>query len=175
LKFIVGVGNPGKEYEKTRHNVGFRVIDLLKKTHKAKDLQLIKPSTYVNQTGEALAKIIGRHPVLSRNILVVCDDVHLPFGKMRLRAKGSAGGHNGLKSVIQALDTEEFPRLRLGVAAGILPEDLAGFVLEPFSKSEEKTLKGIIEKAADVCNTWAEKGLETAQDLLSKKAPLDKE
>jgi PTH1 family peptidyl-tRNA hydrolase len=165
LKFIVGIGNPGREYEKTRHNVGFRVVDALKKND-FKKARLLKPSTFVNRTGLAVLELKDRHRIAPEDVLVVCDDVYLPLGTLRLRAKGSAGGHNGLKSVIESLGTEEFPRLRVGVGKEKLPKDLAGFVLEPFSKEEETVLKEVLKKAVLACEDWATLGFQDAQNRL---------
>lgn len=176
MKCIVGIGNPGREYQKTRHNVGFRVIDALKKSAtalKKEKVLLVKPSTYVNRTGEAVSQLFAKYKVAIPNILVVCDDVNLDFGKIRLRAKGSAGGHKGLLSVISAFGNEEFARLRIGVRTERMPKDLASFVLEPFSKIEEAALKNILEKAVAVCETWANEGIDAAQNVLNQSSKKD--
>ena len=167
MKFIIGIGNPGKEYEKNRHNVGFRVIDLLK-NEKMRGVHLSKPQTFVNRTGDEVLRLSNRYPLTSGDLLVVCDDVNLPLGKMRLRARGSSGGHKGLQSVIGVLNTEEFARLRVGVGAEVVPKDLAGFVLQDFSKTEEKVLSGVLKKAVTICETWAKEGLGAAMDRLSQ-------
>lgn len=174
MKFIIGIGNPGKEYEKTRHNVGFRVVDALRNS-KIRGVHLVKPQTYVNHTGDEVIELSRRTPIAPRDLLVVCDDVNLPLGRIRLRASGSAGGHKGLSSVISALNTEDFPRLRVGV--GAIPatkapagRDLAGYVLENFSKEEEKILAGILKKAVHICQIWAKESFKEAMDYLSKGA-----
>ena len=174
LKFIIGIGNPGKKYEKTRHNVGYRVVELLggkagwRKDGKLKALRaplgedavLVKPETFVNRTGEAVPA--------QKDVLLVCDDVNLAFGALRLRASGSAGGHHGLESVIEALRSEEFPRLRIGVRNERMPKDLTGFVLEEFGAQERKALPEILKKAALICETWAKSGFDAARDALSR-------
>jgi PTH1 family peptidyl-tRNA hydrolase len=153
VKFIIGIGNPGKEYEKTRHNVGFRVIDLLKE-HKVSGACLVKPQTYVNRTGEEVLRLTKKHALLSKDILIVCDDVNLPFGELRFRGAGSSGGHKGLVSVIEALGSQEFARLRIGVGHKSMPKDLTPFVLGAFSAEEEKQLEGILNQAVEKCKDW---------------------
>lgn len=168
MKFVVGIGNPGAEYEATRHNAGFRVVDTLKKDRLPKGLKPLKPATYVNRTGPAVATALRAQGSSAKDVLVVCDDVYLPLGKLRLRARGSAGGHKGLASVIEALGTDDVARLRVGVGKDPLPKDLARYVLEPFSKADEKALPQILEKAAEVCRAWAEKDLDAAMNVLSQ-------
>ncbi len=185
MKFIIGIGNPGKKYEHTRHNIGFVSMDVLIKhlsgslswketselkaeVHAADDIFLVKPSTFVNHTGEVLKAIEGKyHPGL-KDILVVCDDVNLRFGKLRLRDSGSAGGHHGLESAIEALGSEDFPRLRIGVGTEELPKDLEGFVLEKFSGEESKKVGAISEKAVLICESWIKEGFQAAQGRLSQ-------
>lgn len=171
LKFIIGIGNPGKIYEKTRHNIGFRAVDALEKSKsslKNNKICLVKPATYVNRTGEEVLEILQKHRATSADVLVVCDDVNLAFGKMRLRAKGSSGGHNGLQSVIDSIGTDEFARLRIGVKNETMLKDLAQFVLEPFSKEEEKNLKRVLERAVFVSEAWVKNDIQTAMDTLSR-------
>ena len=171
MKAIVGIGNPGKEYQGTRHNIGFRVIDALKSLKLGKAAERVvlkKPATFVNRTGLAVVKLIKKHKLLPESVLLVCDDVYLEFGKLRLRAKGSSGGHKGLQSVIDALGTEEFPRLRVGVKNARMPKDLAGFVLEPFGREEEKQVGSVLDKTVSVCKVWAQEGLEAASAVLGK-------
>src|SRR3989338_4089743 len=142
MKFIIGIGNPGKKYQGTRHNTGFRALDRLEGKIGG-DAMLIRPDTFVNNTGEAVSALVKKYDPKAADILVVCDDVNLDFGKLRLRASGSAGGHHGLESVIAALGSEGFARLRIGVRNERMPEDLTGFVLGKFSNEEEKEVGGI--------------------------------
>ncbi len=165
MKFIIGIGNPGKEYKHSRHNVGFEVLDRIKQK---RDVLLIKPATFVNRTGDAVSVILEKHRPDSQALLIVCDDVNLSFGKLRLRRSGSAGGHHGLESVIAALGCEDFPRLRLGVKNETMPKDLTAFVLGRFSSVEKKALPKILEKAALVCETWAKEGFSAAERRLSQ-------
>lgn len=165
---IVGLGNPGREYEKTRHNVGYRAADLLAKDAGVKidrakfrgltrtaalagqKVLLLKPETYMNNSGEAVQLAAMFYKVPIAHILVLSDDVSLPVGKIRVRAEGSAGGHNGLKSVISHLGSQDFPRIKIGVGAKPHPDyDLADWVLSTFSSEEEKALAPALAHAAE--------------------------
>jgi PTH1 family peptidyl-tRNA hydrolase len=184
LKFIVGIGNPEKQYDKTRHNVGFRVLDALCAKHsgvwrsKKKSRSqvcslepgiLIKPETYVNNTGDAVKVMQQKYGAAPSDFLFVCDDVNLVLGKIRLRDSGSAGGHHGLESVIGAFGSEDFPRLRVGVGNESMPQgDLTGFVLGRFEPGEQGRLNTTLEKAVSVCSVWLEQGFEPALNELSK-------
>lgn len=185
MKFIIGIGNPGKKYEKTRHNVGFEVLEGLagrckvqKSWKESQKLQafaagipeglLIKPLTFVNRTGECAARIVEKYTPGLRELLFVCDDVNLDFGKLRLRESGSAGGHHGLESVIAALGSEEFARLRFGVRNAGMPKDLNGFVLEKFDENERAQTAELLERAVSVCESWMKDGFEAAQKRLSQ-------
>ena len=190
MKFIIGIGNEDRTYHGTRHNVGFRVVDLLQsqvksnskaaRWSKKSDLQalvaqwdencfLVKSKLFVNNTGVTVSRIQAQNPGVDFSVcLFVCDDVNLKFGKMRLRSTGGAGGHHGLESVIGALGSEDFARLRIGVGIDSLPEDLTDFVLQNFSSEEEKELKVILKKAATVCESWMKDGFQAAQNKLSQ-------
>ena len=185
MKLIVGLGNPGKEYEKTRHNVGFRVLDLLAGKLNASfdrtkfqaeyeqvrvaakggedvDVLLVKPQTYMNLSGEAVLGFSGYYKVALEDILVVSDDVCLPVGILRMRAGGSDGGQNGLKDITRRLGSQEYPRLRVGVGGREAgrehpPVDLAGHVLSRFSAAEEEVLKLTLNDAVEACVTWVQK------------------
>jgi PTH1 family peptidyl-tRNA hydrolase len=178
---IVGLGNPGAEYEKTRHNVGFRALDLLAKEAGVKvdrskfralirtaelggqKVLLLKPETYMNNSGEAvhLAAMFYKLPI--DHILVLSDDISLPVGKIRVRAEGSAGGHNGLKSIISHLGCQDFPRVRIGVGAKPHPDyDLADWVLSRFSPEEEKALAPAIDHAAAAALELIRSGVQSA-------------
>ena len=164
---VVGLGNPGREYERTRHNVGYRTAELLAKeagvkidrvkfrgltracTLAGKKVLLLKPETYMNLSGEAVQLAAMFYKVPIDHVVVVSDDVSLPVGKIRVRAEGSAGGHNGLKSIISHLGSQDFPRVKIGVGAKPHPDyDLADWVLSSFSAEEEKTLAPALEHAA---------------------------
>lgn len=178
---IVGLGNPGREYERTRHNVGWRTAELLAKEAgvridrvkfrglaRAAELAgqrvlLLKPETYMNNSGEAvqLAAMFYKLPI--SHILVISDDISLPVGKIRVRAEGSAGGHNGLKSVISHLGSQDFPRIKIGVGAKPHPDyDLADWVLSTFTPEEEKALVPALEHAAAAAQELIRNGVQSA-------------
>ncbi len=162
---VVGLGNPGKQYEKTRHNIGFDVIDLIasknnisvtKIKHKAligegrignEKVLLVKPQTYMNLSGETLVDIYNYYKIDLKDIIVIYDDIDLDVGKIRIRKKGSAGTHNGMKSIIKCLGFNEFTRIRVGVSKPQNNQDLADFVLSKFRKEEEENVNTGIEKA----------------------------
>ena len=180
MKVIVGLGNPGKEYERTRHNVGWWVIDHLadvwrfdgwKKSGDArvasgtvsgKRVRLVKPQTYMNLSGAVLRPYVRRaNWSASNDLLIVVDEVQLPLGRYRFRAKGSAGGHNGLKSVEGALDTQEYARLRIGIAPE-RPErrgDLADYVLNEFGKRETATVRELLPALTEAVELWVTDGI----------------
>ena len=184
MKVIVGIGNPEKKYDRTRHNVGFRVLDILCGKNagtwrsKKKSLSqvcaldkavLMKPETYVNNTGDAVETAVKKYGAGPSDFIFVCDDVNLMLGKIRLRDSGSAGGHHGLESVIRALGSEDFPRLRIGVGNESMPKgDLTEFVLGTFGPGEQKQLETVLKKAVSVCEAWLEQGFDRALDQLSK-------
>lgn len=163
---IVGLGNPGKQYDKTRHNVGFDVIDMLAKEygisvtkikHKAligegrigtEKVLLVKPQTYMNLSGETLIDIYNYYKVDMENIIVIYDDIDLDVGKIRIRKKGSGGTHNGMRSIIKCLGANDFPRVRVGVSKPKPGQDLADFVLSRFRKEESDDVELGLEKAA---------------------------
>ncbi len=185
MKLIFGLGNPGKKYERTRHNVGFQVLDVLARRygvtfspHKFRALAarvrigdenvlLIKPLTYMNLSGEAVGPIVRFYKVPLDHILVVYDDLDLPFGTLRLRAKGGSGGHKGLKSIIQHLGSEEFPRLRVGIGRPPNRMEPADFVLQPFSAREEEEMALVREEAADAIEVWVQEGIQRAMNLVN--------
>lgn len=181
MKIVVGLGNPGAQYEKTRHNIGWMVLDRLAdragwagkgRTRDAAsiamgrfrglDLTIVKPLTFMNDSGLAVRKVLAREHSPLGDLLVVADDLALPFGKLRFRENGGAGGHNGLGSIIDELRTEKFSRLRLGIGA---PE--RGFidhVLAPFEADERQRLDGLLEAAADAVEEWARHGTSKASN-----------
>jgi PTH1 family peptidyl-tRNA hydrolase len=180
VKLIVGLGNPGREYRDTRHNVGFLVVDEIARRHGltwamapsqvpdafvvkkygADPLLLAKPLTFMNRSGEAVAALARYFDIAAPELLVVFDEVALPFGRLRARPRGSAGGHNGLKSIIERLGTTELPRLRLGVGRGDARRDLADHVLSTFEPDERTALDSFIARAADAAEMFAAEGIE---------------
>lgn len=156
MKLIVGLGNPGKKYQKTRHNIGFRVIDVLKREISNKDIILLKPDTFMNNSGKAVKKAIASPRLVGlgpKNLIVIHDDIDLPFGTIRVSKNVSSAGHRGVQSTIDELGTQDFTRIRIGIRPPSFAKGFGGqaekFVLEKFSKIEEKQLKQIIIKAID--------------------------
>ena len=174
-RLILGLGNPGDRYRKTRHNVGFEVVEELARRRSVElsrlecqtlladdgELTLGIPQTYMNRSGYAARCLVERRGFEPENILVVFDEVNLPLARLRLRTHGSPGGHRGMESVIRSLNTDRIPRLRLGIGPGEgQSEDLVDYVLEPFEASERATVEEMIERAADACESWLAHGPE---------------
>jgi len=190
VKLIVGLGNPGREYRETRHNVGFMVVDEIARRHSlmlalapsqvpdafiakkygAEPLLVAKPLTFMNRSGDAVAALSRYYDIAPADLLVVVDEVALPFGRLRARPRGSAGGHNGLKSVIDRLGTMEFPRLRLGVGRGDSRRDLADHVLSKFEADERAVLEEFITRAADAAEMFAAAGIEKVMNAYNPGA-----
>ena len=183
---IVGLGNPGLEYAQTRHNAGFMTLDLLAerehteiKRMKFKSLcgdaviagkrcLLMKPTTYMNNSGEAVAAAANFYKIPPEHVLVMYDDISLAPGKLRIRRKGSAGGHNGIKSIIALLGTEEFPRIRVGVGAKPTPRyDLADWVLSKFTPEEQAALQPALEQAAEAASLIVQDKMDQAMNRFS--------
>ena len=190
LWLVVGLGNPGKEYEKTRHNVGFRALDLLAeklgcKVDKLKfqglytqvsygdnKLLLLKPQTFMNLSGRSVLQLSAFYKVPPQRIIVLFDDISLEPGRLRIRADGSAGGHNGIKSIIAELGSQTFPRVKIGVGAKPHPDfDLADWVLSAFTAQEEKALAVSLKNAADAALSIIDRGVpESANRYNGSKA-----
>ena len=189
MKFVIGLGNPEDKYLWTRHNIGFASVEntalayfkkdphglpewkkesaLQSWVYRASEVTFLRPLTYVNETGRVVSALMQRDGADLADFLLVCDDVNLAFGKLRLRGAGSAGGHHGLESVIQAVGSEDFPRLRIGVGTIDMPKDLTGFVLDKFDPSEIKQIDALLKKTAAICREWVENDLESAIKKLS--------
>ena len=178
---IVGLGNPGKEYSRTRHNCGFRALDILADklgckvdkgkfqglygqcNYRGKKLLLLKPQTYMNLSGRSVLQLSAYFNVPPQRIIVMFDDISLEPGRLRIRNDGSAGGHNGIKSIISELGSQDFPRVKIGVGSKPTPEyDLADWVLSSFSALEEKALGPALERAADAALCIMEQGVPEA-------------
>ena len=178
MKLIVGLGNPGSEYRDTRHNVGFMVVDALVdrwrvadqwrekfaalqiKTARGDEQVIIaKPLTFMNLSGQAVQALAGFYKIEPADVFVVTDDVALPLGRLRARREGGAGGHNGLKSIIQSLATQAFPRMRVGVGRGDGQRDLADHVLGRFGADERDTVSAAVLRAADATEMWLSEGI----------------
>lgn len=172
MKVIIGLGNPGKKYEDTRHNVGFMTIDKISEKWNIpvgqqkfraivgegrinmQKVLLVKPQTYMNLSGESVAEILKFYKLTHEDILVIFDDLDLPVGKLRLRAKGSAGGHNGIKSLIAHLGTQEFKRIKIGIDRPEPGRSVSDYVLGGFSKADQGEINQAIEVATDAASAW---------------------
>ena len=187
---IVGLGNPGREYEKTRHNCGFRAVDILadqlgakidklkfqglyaQVNYQGKKLFLLKPQTYMNLSGRSVLQLSAYFNIPPQQIIVLFDDISLEPGRLRIRANGSAGGHNGIKSIIQEVGSQEFPRIKIGVGAKPNPNyDLADWVLSTFSANEEKALAVSLDNAAKAALAIIDHGVPEAANRFNGSHP----
>jgi len=186
LKLVVGLGNPGETYEGTRHNLGFMVLDRLAARHgtsvdikKKKSMvgriklgkervMLLKPQTFVNLSGEAVLYMASFLRVMPENIIVVCDDINLPLGKIRVRRYGSSGGHNGVKSLIQFLRSDNFPRVRIGIGSPKEGEELEKFVLGKFTPEELEVINPAMDKACDAIELIIQGEIDKAMNLYNE-------
>lgn len=186
MKYLIaGLGNIGSEYRDTRHNIGFAVVDFLCKQlegswrddhhgelaevkFKGRTLVLLKPNTYMNLSGKAVRYWLQKEKILLENSLIVCDDLNLVFGKQRLRAKGSDGGHNGLKSVQEILGTDAYPRLRIGIGDNFAKGRQVNYVLGKWTADEAAELPLLLEKVAETIKAFATIGLERAMNVAAK-------
>ena len=192
MKLIVGLGNPGKQYEQSRHNVGYRVVELLasrwsigltKQKHSsqfgsgfcgAEQVVLLKPQTYMNLSGESVAGAVVFYKLSVADVLVVVDDTALELGHLRLRGQGSAGGHNGLRDIISRLGRDDFARLRIGIG-GAGTNGAVGHVLGSFGKKESAAIESAIESAATVVECWLAEGIELAMTRYNVRNRKDQE
>jgi peptidyl-tRNA hydrolase, PTH1 family len=201
VKLIVGLGNPGAEYRDTRHNVGFKVADALAERWRVSDqwrekfdalhvktvvgdkagsllaggeqVIVAKPLTFMNLSGQAVAGLAGFYKIEPADIFIVTDDVALPLGRLRARRDGSAGGHNGLKSLIQSLATQAFPRMRVGVGRGDNRRDLADHVLGRFEADERETVSAAVLRAADASEMFLSEGIERVMNVFNAAEQTD--
>jgi len=186
MKLIVGLGNPGYDYVYTRHNIGWLIIDHILSQKNAgapsrkfagefwligisQRIALLKPHTWMNLSGKSVREVFDFYKMNAEDILIVCDDVALPFGKLRIRTKGSAGGHNGLASVIGALGTLEIPRLRVGVGSKPTGGNMRNWVLGHFTDENKDEMPALIDKTAEAALLWAEEGIEKAMNIVNVK------
>jgi peptidyl-tRNA hydrolase, PTH1 family len=175
MKLIVGLGNPGKQYDQTRHNIGFEVIDELSNqfsipltqskfkglygmgVYKGEKVILLKPLTYMNLSGESIRAVMDYYQVELEDLVVIYDDLDLPVGKIRLRQKGSPGGHNGIKSTVAYLGTQVFNRIRIGIDRPVPGMQVPDYVLGRFRTEERPMMQEAVKKSADACTAWLEK------------------
>jgi peptidyl-tRNA hydrolase, PTH1 family len=185
---IVGLGNPGSQYEWTRHNLGFLLVDLLARQLNASEIkrsecraligqveiegrrvELVKPQTYMNLSGEAVACLVHKRELkISKELLVICDDLALPFGSIRLRPSGSSGGHNGLKSIIASIKTDEFIRLRIGIRPDHPISNTKSFVLDQFPQAGRAEVEKVLERSAEAIRSLLKDGVDKTMSLYNK-------
>ncbi|MEM1119344.1 MAG: aminoacyl-tRNA hydrolase [Bacteroidota bacterium] len=183
---IVGLGNMGYEYDNTRHNIGFDVIDYLAKAfdltyknatlgdvaefkHKGRTFVLLKPSTFMNLSGKAVRYWMTKHKIKQSNVLIILDDLNLPFGRQRLKGKGSDGGHNGLKDINRTLGNQNYARLRIGIGSNYHKGQQANFVLGKWTADEQAQLPEIVKKAAETTKAFGTIGLKFTMEQYNKK------
>ena len=183
---VVGLGNIGPEYSKTRHNMGFMVLDAWSQASntafntmrygdvaeihlKGRTVNLLKPSTYMNLSGNAVRYYLQKLPIPTDRLLVICDDINLPFGKLRMRKNGSDGGHNGLKNIAECLETENYARIRMGVGHEFSTGAQADYVLGNLSEEEMKEMDNLSEKVIQGVKDWIFVGADRAMNVLNAK------
>lgn len=193
MRIIIGLGNPTEKYQATRHNIGWdaitRIADdyniaLNQNKHKAicgtgyiegEKVILAQPVTYMNLSGESVRQLVDYYKVSAQDIIVIYDDISLDVGQLRIRKKGSAGGHNGIKSIISHLGTDEFPRIKIGVGEKPKDWDLADYVLSRFKEDEEKIIREALKDSSDACRMIISDGMDAAMNKYNKKKEAKKQ
>lgn len=187
MKFIVGLGNPGLEYKATKHNIGFAVVEKLAKDNKIKtkerlhfsligsgriegeDVTLVLPQTFMNLSGNALGELVSRRAKRIEDILVVCDDINLELGKIRLKKQGSSGGHKGLESIVHTLKRDDFARLKVGIATEVHRGDITGYVLSPFKRRQLRNVAHVIGLAQEAITSMIKDGIDKTMNKYNKR------
>jgi len=183
---IIGLGNPGDEYINTRHNIGFEVLDSIAKVsnasflldklgliteikYKGRNLILLKPTTYMNLSGKAVNYWMQKQKIVIENVLIITDDINLPLGKLRIKSKGSDGGHNGLKNICQVLNTTKYPRLRFGIGRNYSFGKQSDFVLSSWAQDELELIKNKVEEAKNAVFSFSTVGIERTMSAYNNK------
>lgn len=193
MKLIVGLGNPGRTYRHCRHNIGFSVVESLAKVCRislkkdnntfslsgkgkieGQTVVLSMPLTFMNLSGIAVSALLKKYKIDLDNLLVVCDDLDLEFGRFKIRPSGSSGGHHGLSSIIDSLGGQDFSRLRIGISKPTLNLDTACYVLSAFTKKEKGQLKYIIERALECCRVWVKQGIRQSMNIFNRPSQINK-
>ncbi len=187
MKFIIGLGNPGLEHDHTKHNMGFEVVRAIAKEHgirigqklhfsligrgkvAGQDVSLVLPQTFMNLSGKAVGELFNHEVKDVSDILIVCDDINIGLGRIRLKKQGSAGGHKGLESIIHTLHRADFARLKVGIATEVHKGDIAGYVLSPFKRHEKRNVAHTIDLAADTVACMLKDGMEMAMNKFNKR------
>ena len=187
MKYIIGLGNPGPEYKATKHNIGFAVLQDLAKENRIKikekrysaligkgkiagcDVVLALPQTYMNRSGDTVGDLVREEIGPSDDLIVVCDDINIKLGRIRMKKRGSAGGHKGLESIISALDRDDFARLRIGIATDVHKGDITRYVLTPFKRNQHKNVSHALSLALEALECWITKGTDIAMNKFNVK------
>lgn len=187
MKFIVGLGNPGPEYKGTKHNIGFAVVEKLARENRIKikeklhfsltgrgkiggeEVTLVLPQTYMNLSGKAVGELQSREAMDVGDLVVICDDINLELGKIRLKKQGSSGGHKGLLSITQTIGRDDFQRLRVGIATDAHKGDITGYVLSPFKRKYLRNVAHVIGLAGEAAECLVEEGIESAMNRYNKR------
>ena len=191
---VFGLGNPGKEYQTSRHNIGFLVLDYLEKRYKigqsriecfavtrqviirsVQQVLFVKPATFMNLSGKSIGQIVQKYALTPDRILILHDDMDLPFLQIRFKNKGHSGGHRGIESIIQSMHTDLFARLKIGIGRPGMYEDPVEYVLSPFSKNEQKEIKNRMPDLQDAVESWLENGFHYAANRFNRKSSTDNE
>jgi len=187
MKVIVGLGNPGLEYKTTKHNIGFTVLQDLAKEKKIKikekrysafigrgkiagcDVVLVLPQTYMNRSGDTVGDLVREEIGPSDDLIIVCDDINMKLGRIRMKKRGSAGGHKGLESIISVLGRDDFARLRIGIATDVHKGDITRYVLSPFKRNQHKNVSHILSLSQEALECWITNGMDTAMNKFNVK------
>ena len=186
-QLIVGLGNPGKEYAGNRHNIGFMAVDAFARRHRIMNMKVqgkaivysgtvdgqkvivAKPQTYMNLSGQSVQSLVNFYKLPLENVIIVHDDLDLPYGVLRIRPEGGAGGQNGIRSIIEKLSTNIFPRMRIGIDRPPGRMDAAAYVLQDFNKDQMEIMPGLLDKAADGLDVWLAEGITEAMNKFNNK------
>ncbi len=187
MKYMIGLGNPGLEYKTTKHNIGFAVLQGLAKENRIKirekrysaligrgriagyDAVLVLPQDYMNRSGDTVGDLFREEMGPSDDIIVICDDINMKLGRIRLKKRGSAGGHKGLESIISVLGRDDFARLRIGIATDVHKGDITRYVLTPFKRNQRKNVSHVLSLAQEALECWITKGMDTAMNKFNVK------
>jgi len=188
MKYIIGLGNPGSEYDNTKHNIGFNVVKELAKElgikinkekqnslvgkgrYKKEDVFLVLPQTFMNLSGKAIEELFRDHIKEIDDLVIVCDDINIELGKIRIKHRGSAGGQKGLKSVIRVLGRDDFARMRVGIATDKHKGDITDYVLSPFRRKDLRNVKHVLGMAKEACICWLENGVDIAMTKFNRRS-----
>ena len=187
MKLMVGLGNPGLEYKTTKHNIGFAVLQNLAKENKIKikekrysaligsgkiagvDVVLVLPQDYMNRSGDIVGDLVREEMGHSDDLIIVCDDINIKLGRIRMKKKGSAGGHKGLESIISVLGRDDFARLRIGIATDVHKGDITRYVLTPFKRNQHKNVSHVLSLAQEALECWVTNGMDVAMNKFNVK------